>query len=381
MPAQEGETGAASRRNRFDTVVMLLSGIFGLMLVAALHVAADLLIPVVVAALFHLALSPVVGRLAALGLGRGLATVVVVSVVFAAAAGGIRALSAPAGEWLARLPTSGTVLRYRLRGLVQPLETLQQVSQSVGEATTAEGEKPLPVVVQDSSTTVALFAGTGQIVAGAVVVVVLTLFLLTTEGRLGRDLAGLLPTPALCRRALRIGGAVKRELSTYFLTISLINLGLGVAVGIAMWAAGLPDPLLWGVLAALFNYLPVIGPAALIVLVFFAGLLVLPTPFAALLPPFLVLLLNIVESQFVTPTLLGLRLALSPVVVLLAIVFWGWLWGIAGVFLSVPLLVIARVTCDHVPALAPLGRVIGRRKEVPAGKALRRRSATPKRSA
>lgn len=350
-------------RSRMDVVVALLATILGLLLLATLHFAAELLIPIILAILFYLTLSPVVRWLSLHGLHRLLAAPLVVLSVLVAALGAGYALSTPATEWVARLPTSGSVLRHKLRGLVEPLRAIQEASETVEEATSGGAQKPQPVVVHDSSTTIALFTGTGQLAASGVVVVVLTLSLLVTDGRVGRDLVGLLPSPALCRRALRISHTVKSELSTYFLTISAINLGLGVAIGLAMWTIGLPNPALWGALGALLNYLPIVGPAALMALVFVAGLLALPTAWAALLPPVTVLILNIVESQFLTPALLGLRLSLSPVVVLIAIVFWGWLWGIAGVFLSVPILVVAKVACDHVPALVAIGRVIGRRKE------------------
>lgn len=145
-------------------------------------------------------------------------------------------------------------------------------------------------------------------------------------------------------KARRILRSIEREISTYLLSISLINAGLGVAIGLSLWAIGLPNAALWGAAAALLNFVPYAGLAAGMALTGFVGFITFDEPGRALLAPALYLFWNIIESQFVTPSILGRRHTLNAAVVFLSIVFWGWMWGVIGAVLAVPILVMLN-TC------------------------------------
>jgi predicted PurR-regulated permease PerM len=129
----------------------------------------------------------------------------------------------------------------------------------------------------------------------------------------------------------------------------------------------MPNPILWGVMAAALNYIPYVGALVGIVIVAIVALVSLPSPGAALLPPALYFVTTIIEGQFLTPALVGKRLEMNTVVVFLAVAFWGWLWGVLGALMAVPILVSIRVLCDHLESLSSLGEFLsGARNEIEA---------------
>ena len=150
----------------------------------------------------------------------------------------------------------------------------------------------------------------------------------------------------------------RAEISRYLLTIAAINAGLGVAVGFAMWALGMPTPLLWGVMAGLLNFLPYIGSVIGIAVVGMVALVHFPTIGAAILVPLAYFACTAVEGQFVTPTIVGRRLRLNTAAVFIAVAFWSFLWSIPGALMAVPILVVVKVLCDNVASLRGLGRFL-----------------------
>lgn len=337
----------------------LLTFLLILALLYTLYLGRALVVPIVLALLLYLVLSPLVGGLVRLRVPRGLAAALVVLGLTAAVGGGVYALADPATAWLRQAPTALQEMRAKLNLSRGPLADLERASQTVEEITGADSPDVQKVVVQDTSWQTALATGTGQTVASILATVVLAAFLLATGGRVGRDLCGLLMGFGNRRRALRIGTAIRREISYYLLTITMINVGLGACAALGLWLIGMPNPILWGTVCGLLNFVPFLGPAICMGLVGVAGLLTFAQPAMALLPVAVVLGLNIVESQVVTPATVAMRLSLSPVIVFLSFMLWGWLWGVAGALLAVPALAAFKIVCDHVPHLAALGRVLG----------------------
>ena len=138
-----------------------------------------------------------------------------------------------------------------------------------------------------------------------------------------------------------------------------MNALVGIVTGLAMWASGLGDPILWGTMAFLLNYIPILGPLTGIGIFLIAGILALDWPWFALLPTFLYTLIHIAEGELVTPMLLARRFTLNPVVVIVSLFFWHALWGIPGALLAVPLLAMFKIVADRVDPLKPIGHVIG----------------------
>jgi predicted PurR-regulated permease PerM len=170
-----------------------------------------------------------------------------------------------------------------------------------------------------------------------------------------------LPTLSDKKAALAIALDVEREVSAYLLSITLINAGLAVCVGLAFWLIGLPTPHLWALFAFILNFIPYLGPITGLAFSALIGVVVFDTPGHALLAPLAYGLLIGLETQIVTPAVLSRRMEINAVMILLALAFWAWCWGIAGVVVAVPILVTFRVLCAHVEALAPFGEFLAQK--------------------
>jgi predicted PurR-regulated permease PerM len=155
------------------------------------------------------------------------------------------------------------------------------------------------------------------------------------------------PTRDAKLRFIRIANDIEEYLATYVATVTAINIGLGVVVAAGAWLFGLPNPIIFGALAMLLNFIPYIGAACMTLALFGVGLVAFPSLSHALVPPAAFVALATVEGQFITPTVLGRRIELNPLVVLLALAFWAWLWGPIGAFLAVPFTIVGMVVLHH----------------------------------
>jgi predicted PurR-regulated permease PerM len=170
-----------------------------------------------------------------------------------------------------------------------------------------------------------------------------------------------LPVRVDRKSALGITHAVQTELSRYLFTITVINAALGVAVGLAMWAVGMSNPILWGVIAAVFNFVPFLGALVGVSLSAIVALVTFDSLSGAMLAPGFYLLMTAIEGQFITPSIVGRRLEINSVAVLLSLAFWAWMWGIVGALMAVPILVAVRVLCNHVESLSSFGMFLASR--------------------
>jgi predicted PurR-regulated permease PerM len=181
--------------------------------------------------------------------------------------------------------------------------------------------------------------------------VILLYFLLASEQWLvARTIAAIRRPRA---RALVLSGfrQAQRDIGLFISTMSLVNLALGIATGLALWLIGLPNPVLWGTTTAVLAFIPYLGPLLIAVLLLLAGSVAFGTGFAMLGPPAAFLVLHGIEANFLSPMIMGHRLRLSPVFVFLSVMVWGWLWGLAGAFIAVPLLLALRAVCKRVRRL------------------------------
>jgi predicted PurR-regulated permease PerM len=190
--------------------------------------------------------------------------------------------------------------------------------------------------------------------------IALLYFLLAAGDTLLRQAVTIAPRLSDKRRVVEIARETEDDISYYLLTISLINGALGVAVGSAMYLLDMPNPILWGVMAGIFNFVPFLGAVTGIGIVALVALLTFDHFWSILLPPLSYLVLTSFEAQFITPALLARRLTLNPVAVFLALIVWTWLWGVAGALLAVPLLATLKICCDHIEPLNPIGTMLGR---------------------
>ena len=331
------------------------AGQFLLMLLAACYLAAEIILPIVLAFVLNLVLQPLMRLLEKLHLPRTLAALAIITVL-----GGtlVAALSGPAVSWAQKLPEGLPRLQERLSFLSKPIQTLQKFLHQAEGLTQGTGPAVSTVAVQGSGWSDKLLSGTRSIASGLFTTVLVLFFLLIAGDIFLRRLVEILPRFKDKRQAVHISQQVEADISAYLATITLMNLGVGVATGIVTAACGVGDPVLWGTVAFLLNYVPILGPLIGVTILVFAGLLSIETLWLAFVPAGVYVLIHVVEGETITPMLLAKRFTINPVLVILALVFWYWMWGILGAILAVPMLAIAKIVCDRVQPLASFGHFI-----------------------
>lgn len=330
-----------------------------------LYVARGFLIPIVFALMLNFLLSPAIRRLARWHikppLGAGLVLVLLVSGM----GFGVYRLAGPAQHWAASAPQSFSKAQHRLRSIIRPM---QQVSQNVEQAASAVGSpttgKKQEVVVQTGpSLSSRLFGTTQRIAAGLLEIFILLYFLLAGGDLFLQKLIKVLPHFSDKLKAVEIARAIEATVSAYLTTTLLLNIAEGIVVGFALWMLGLPNAVLWGVLVAALEFVPYLGAATATVVLGVAGLAQYEQLGHALMIPGVYLAINLVQSNLVTPMLLGHRLTLNPVAIFVGLAFFFWIWGVPGAFLAVPILATMKIVCDNIVSLAAIGEFLGQRDE------------------
>jgi predicted PurR-regulated permease PerM len=328
---------------------------------AALFFARAYLLPIAAALVFSVILAPLCGRLEWLRLPRPVAAGLSLAVASAIAWAGVSAIAAPAARWLEDAPQTLNQARERIEQLGEPLRAVREISNEVDSITIvpADTNAPEAVVVQGPELTQSLMASLQIIAVQTVFVFVLTYFFLITREEIRLKIIAFQPSlPGRVRMARMFRDAQKR-VSSYILTFSLINVVFGAAVGLAMWRLGLPEPVMWGGIAALLNFVPYLGPAVTMLLLGLAGLATFDTLLAAALPIVAYSVINFIETNMLTPLVMGRRMTLNPLAIVMAVSFWTWIWGPVGGLISLPLLIMFKVACDHTRGLAAVGALIG----------------------
>lgn len=338
-----------------------LLGVIVAFLVVYTCVLADVvLVPILVAILIGLVFAPAVRLLERWRIPRVIGSLLAIAFVVTLLGTVFAALAPPAREWAARAPRAMAHLESSLRELRQPLQAASKATEQLGKlAGIADGE-PKQVVDTSPSLSSQAIAAAPALIAEIVVTIFLAfLFLLHGDGLL-RKFVTLAPHLRAKRDLVAATRQAQHELSLYMITITLINVGLGIATAIVLYLLDVPDPLLWGGIAALLNYAPFIGPLVTAVLLAFAGFVEFSSPWQALAGPGAFLVLHAIEGQVVTPHLVGRSLALDPVMVLLALVVLGWAWGATGLLIAVPLLSCAKIIAERMPDAQPLAILLSR---------------------
>ena len=339
---------------------LTLLGIFLILLVYALYFARDFFMPVVLAFLLALTLTPIVRFLRKRGVPSALSATLLVIVSAVTLTGIGYMMSGPVMELVADAPNIGRELRERLAEIRRPLDRVLKASEQLDQVAETARDPNLQKVVVAQPGIISRAAG-NLLSAGTTMAItfVLSLFVLASGTMFYEKIIQSFATLSDKKRALRIVYDVEREISRYLFTVALINSCLGIAVGFGLWLLGMPNPLVWGVAAALLNFLPYIGALTTIMLVAVISLVTFDNLGFALLPPLYVLCCNIAEGQFVTPLILGRRLELNAVAIFIAVAFWSWLWGFVGALIAVPLLVVIKVFCDNFESLRHVGNFLG----------------------
>ena len=341
-----------------DPKVTFLGGLFILALLAAAYVASEIVLPFVFAIVLKLLLQPAFRMLERLHVPRILASLLLILALFGTIVGLGAAISSPARTWADKLPEGIPRLQERLSIMREPIDTLQrflhQVEDFGGPAPSPRAAAP----AQGPTLLTSLFKGTRHFASGFFTTVLFLFFLLVSGDIFLHRLVEVLPRFKSKRQVVEISQQIESDISAYLVTITVMNAAVGVATALTMWLTGVGDPILWGTVAFLLNYVPILGPALGVLIFLFAGLLTHDTLWQALLPAGLYLGFHLIEGETVTPMLVARRFTLNPVLVIIALVFWFWIWGISGAILAVPMLAIAKIICDRLRPLAAFGHFL-----------------------
>jgi len=330
--------------------------------IAALYFGKEVILPIALAVVLKLLLQPALDFLCSrLRLPTTIGALILICGLFAAIAAVAFTVSGPASGWIQKVPDVLPALKQKLVLLKQPIEYAQSAFKEIQDvATPATNEKSPAVAVKDQSEIAGKLAvGTLTVLARLLSTMVILFFLLAAGDRLLRGLIEVLPSFSDKRQAADIAGEIQHQIGGYLVIITLMNTAVGIVAGLAMWALGLGDPVLWGSVAFLLNYVPILGPLTGIGIFLLAGIVTLEWPWPAFFPALVYTLIHIAEGEIITPMLLAKRFTLNPVLVIVSLFFWHALWGIPGALLAVPLLAMFKIVCDRVEVLKPAGHIIG----------------------
>ncbi|MGF1552611.1 MAG: AI-2E family transporter [Paracoccaceae bacterium] len=343
-------------------------GIFVVLVFAVLAVGRTFFIPVITAFLLALVFTPLRRALERWGLPPPGTAVLVTLVLIGLVGVGIVGLSGPASQWIDDAPTIGAQLSIKLRALQGSAEDLVRATEELRQLAgggEGEGDGPAVPVGQGGDWLAAIASTAPMVIAQIVFVLVLTFFIIASGDMFYEKMVRSMSSFSDKRRAVGIAREIEDSLARYLSAITLVNAGLGVAVGLAMWGLGLPEPLLFGAIAFGLNFIPYLGALTGVALATVIAFVSLTDPWMAPIAGGVYFALTSIEGQFVTPYVVGRMLKLNTVVVFVAVAFWAWMWSFVGMIIAVPLLVVLRVFAEHLSPLRPIGEFLSGRDEPP----------------
>jgi predicted PurR-regulated permease PerM len=336
----------------------LLMGLMSLAVIYTLALAQKFLVPVTLAVLLSLVLAPVVRWLERFHVPRTLGAGFIVLMLLSALSYGLASSVEPVSNWFEHAPRILRQIEQKVYPIKKTVEEVSKTAEQVDRIASISTTQT--VEVKGISFRDVLYANARGLITGTVMTALLLYFLLAWGRFMLMRVIGLLDEHDRRQRYLELSSILEGEVSKYLFTITLINFVLGTVVAAALYAFGMPNPLLWGAVAALLNYIPYLGGMVTASLLGVTALLT----FEGLSLPALVVAafagLTILEGQILTPLVLGRRLALNPLVVFLSVVFWFWLWGVMGALMAVPMLITLKLIGDRVEAMRPIAVIAGR---------------------
>jgi predicted PurR-regulated permease PerM len=316
-------------------------GIFLLLFGVFLYIARAILMPVLAAAIVSMTFAPLVRRANRHGIPPWFTALAIVVVALGALGIAATAMAGPVSEWIARGPEIGATIKDRLSVLERPLAALHELEGTLFGSNA--------VTINPSSANMALpVVAFLTPAAGELLLFFAALpFFLIGQSAFRSNLVAMFSSRDAKLRFLRIANDIEHNLAGYLTVVTIINAAVGIIVTAGAWLLGLPNPTIFGVLAAVLNYVPYAGPAAIVIALFGVGLITFPSIGHALIAPLAFIALTTTEGHFVTPAIVGRRLTLNPLLILLALAFWTWIWGPIGALLAAPLSIIGMVAFNH----------------------------------
>jgi predicted PurR-regulated permease PerM len=341
----------------FDVRSITLTGLFILAVFYTIYFMRSILLPVILALMLSYLLRPIVRGLAKLKIPLAMSAAFILIGLLALVGWGISALATPTAAWLEKAPAGLAELQHKLLPVKKSVAQVTQATGEIEKLATTNAETTT-VEVKRHPITEMFFMRTPEFIASAVFLVILLYFLLVYDQVFIAKLVKLLPTLSDKKMAVGIAQDIESQVSRYLFTITAINACLGLAVGTTVGLLGLRNPIMWGVMVALLNFVPYLGALTGIICMTIGAVLSFDSLGYALIFPAIYLAFGTLEGSFITPWVMGRSLTLNPVIILLSLTFWGWMWGIVGIILAVPILAAFKIFCAHIKPMEPLAEFL-----------------------
>lgn len=354
---QQATRGVYRLRGHLRAIRMALNALLILALLYTVTLVKALIIPLVLAAFIGLALNPIVARGTRHHIPRWLGASVLMVTLITAIVAGISMLAQPALTWLHSAPSQIRSFVPKLQHLTRPLEAASRATQTlVNGHPTLSAQNPSDVAISAWD----VLAGAPKVLAAVLTVLLLVYFFLVYGDLILRRLVEIAPNFGYKRHAVSIVRGIQTEVSRYILTTILINASLGIATAGMLYLLHMPDPLLWGTVAMFANFIPYVGAIVTTTTLLFVGLIHSDVLADALLPALCFACITAVEGNLITPWILGRRMRVSPIAILIWLLIWGWLWGVPGALLAVPMLTSAKLIAERVRGWEWFARMVQR---------------------
>ncbi|SLN33988.1 AI-2E family transporter [Pseudooctadecabacter jejudonensis] len=330
-------------------ICLLLLHIF-----AAVYFTRELVLPIMIGIIIALTFSPLVRLLTRNRIPQAVSAFAIVISLGTALSLVVVLVAAPVSNWLTDLPQLEAEIRAKISGLSSSVEAVRDVAEQVEDIAeeATEGDQPVQrVAVDQPQFLTSAASGVATVATTMAISLVLALFFLASNDLIVRKLSRMADTAEQRHAAIGAIHDVEKGISRYLLAITAINAGLGLCVGLSLWALGLNNAWIWGIIAFLLNFIPFLGAVLGSIAVFAIAIIQFDTLAHAALAPVIYMTLSSIEGQFVTPSLVGRRMKINAVSVILTVFVWGWLWGVPGIIIAVPFLVIIKAVADNVPSL------------------------------
>ena len=348
-----------------DIRSVALTGLFVLATFYTLYFARDFILPILLAWILSSLLAPIVRLFKRVRIPEALSALFIILALLGTLSLGVYRLSDPVAEWIQKAPQSLSGVRAKLQGIMGPVQGVQETTKEIEKMTTlGNDEKATAVEIKKPGLGEVVLSGAKNFFVAAGVTLVLLYFLLASGDMFLLKLVKILPTLENKKLAVEIYRQIETDVSTYLSVVTLINIGFGCIIGFSMYLLGMPNPLLWGVMAAVLAYIPYLGALVGIVTMTIVAILTFDDIYRIIMVPIVYFILDNIQGNLIVPMVLGRRLALNPVVIFIWLIFCGWIWGITGALLAVPLLAIIKIISDQVEQLASIGEFLGSESKV-----------------
>jgi predicted PurR-regulated permease PerM len=337
-----------------------IQGLLLLAILYTLYFAQALVLPILTAVLLSLMLATPVRWLGQIGIPRSISSIAVVLSIVIVLGGLVVSLAEPANAVITKSPQAITRIEKVIKQLRKPLAEASKASEKIAQLSVSVAPKEKTQMVRTIEPAIfdTLILSLPMLALNILGTLLLTVIFLTRGDSVLRKLVELAPQLRVKKDIVTASRNAQNELSRYMFTVTVVNLVFGAVIALALWLLGVDQPLLWGGIAALVNFAPYVGMAIMMCLLTIAGFMQFDSVSMALCVPGIYIILNALESEVITPLVLGKSLEIDPLVIILALLVLGWMWGLVGLLIAVPLLTCFRIIAEKHPPMSAIARLI-----------------------